>query len=57
MLFGIWLVFKGLRLISGNAMLFHDKTGKFNRGNSRGSEGHRSGGKLADGTNQGMIIL
>jgi hypothetical protein len=26
MLFGIWLVFKRLRLISGNAMLFHDKT-------------------------------
>jgi hypothetical protein len=40
MLFGIWRVLKRLRLIGGKRRSFHDKTGKFNGGNSRGSEGH-----------------
>jgi hypothetical protein len=43
-------------LISGKETFFHDKTGKFNCGNSRGSEGQQRSGNLVDEAYQGMII-
>jgi hypothetical protein len=56
-LFGIWRVLKRLRLISGKAMLFSRQNGQILiLGISPESKAYRSGGKLADGTLQGMII-